>query len=155
MLHSLRKAQQSLEAYSRQAAPQIDKKKNKKNKAESTKVLPILRDPSFWQDVATAARILGPIHEIQYLSEADNYSLHRVINNWMLIKQSLLKSTTEHGTEHCHLSHIVKILWDDRYLKQITTLHVVASLLNPENHVVKSIGQTPEAAFGPIITAFF
>ena len=118
-------------------------------------MLPIIRDPFFWKDVVTATRILTPIHEIQYLSEADNYPLHRVINNWMLIKQSLMKSATEHGTDQCHLSHIVNKVWDDRYLTQITTLHVVAGLLVPENHAVKSMGQSSEATFGLIMTEFF
>ena len=37
----------------------------------------------------------------------------------------------------------------------MTKLHVVASLLVPEKHAVKSIEQTSEYAFGPIMTRFF
>lgn len=73
----------------------------------------------------------------------------------MLIKQSLLKSATEHNTEYCHLPHIIQTVWDARFLKQVTSLHVVASLLVPENHAVTSMGQTPEVGFGPIMTDFF
>lgn len=151
MLRALRRSQAALEAYSQQTSPQIDKGRKKK----TVHILPILRDPYFWQKVATATRILTPIHEIQCLSEADNYPLYRVINNWILIKQSLMKSGTEHGTQDCQIPYIVRTLWDDRYLKQVTELHVVTSLLIPGNHTIKSIGQTPETAFGPIMTRFF
>ena len=151
MLNALRRSQHAFEAYSQQSIPQIDIKKKKNEK----KVLPILRDLHFWRDVAIATRILTPIHDIQVLSEAENYPLHRVLDNWMQIKHSLMRSATEHGTESCQLTHIVHTLWDDRYLKQITELHVVASLLVPEKHGVKSIGQTPEHVFGPIMTRFF
>ena len=86
ILESVLKNQQALQCYAQQATPQIDK--NKKNK--DTHILPILRDLPFWQDVATVSRILTPIHQIQYVSEADNYPLYRVLDNWMEIKAELL-----------------------------------------------------------------
>ena len=151
MLHALRRSQQTFETYSQQFTPQIDKSKKKNKK----KVLPILRDLRFWRDVALAARILKPIHKIQYLSETNNYLLYRVIDNWMLIKQSLMRSVTEHNTKSCQLSYIVNTLWDDRYLKQITELHVITSLLVSKKHTVKSIEQTPKYTFDSIMTRFF
>ena len=102
-----------------------------------------------------AIRILTPIHEIQYLFKINNYLLYRVINNWMLIKQSLIKSITKHNTKHCQLFYIVNILWNVRFLKQITLLYVVANLLFPNNHVVKSMKQIFEIAFSQIIIEFF
>ena len=151
MLYALRRSQQIFKAYSQQFTPQIDKSKKKNKK----KVLSILRDLRFWRDIALTARILKPIHKIQYLSETDNYSLYRVIDNWILIKQSLMKSATEHNTKSCQLSYIVNTLWNDRYLKQMTKLYVVTSLLIPEKHAIKSIEQTSKYAFNPIITRFF
>ena len=73
----------------------------------------------------------------------------------MLIKQSLMRSATEHDTKPCQLSYIVNTLWDDRYLKQMTELHVVVSLLVSKKHAVKSIEQTSEYTFDPIMTRFF
>ena len=150
LLDSLYRSSLAIQAYSQQALPQIDKKKKK-----DTYILSILRDPTFWQDVTTARRILTPIHKIQYLSEADNYPLHRVLDNWMLIKQSLLRSANEYGTEQCQLPFIINTLWDQRFLTQITELHIVATLLDPRKFAVKSVGQTPESAFGEFMTRFF
>ena len=73
----------------------------------------------------------------------------------MLIKQSLMKSAPEYGTADCQLPFIVHTLWDQRFLTQVTELHVIAALLIPRNYAVTSIGQTPEAAFGGFMTRFF
>ena len=151
ILHALRRSQQAFEAYSQQSIPQIDANKKKNEK----KILPILQDLHFWRDVFIATRILTPIHEIQFLSETDNYPLYRVLDNWILIKQSLMRSAQEPNTKECDLAYIVDTLWDNRYLTQITELHVVATLLVPEKHAVKLIEQTPEHAFDSIITRFF
>ena len=144
-----------MKIYSQQTTSQIDKTKNKKNKKEFTNVLSIIRDPYFWKNMITATRILTLIYKIQYLSKINNYSLHRIINNWILIKQFLIKSIIEHNTKHCYLSHIINKVWDDRYLTQIIILHVIASLLIPENHVIKSMNQSIEVTFDHIIIEFF
>lgn len=150
LLNALYRSCLTIQEYSQQSNPQIDK-----NKKADQRILPILRDSKFWQDVTTARRILTPIHEIQYLSEADNYPLYRVLDNWMLIKQSLMKSATEYGTVDYQLSFIVETLWDQRYLTQITELHVIATLLIPRNYATTSVGQTSKIAFEDFMTRFF
>ena len=139
MLNSVLANQRVLELYSQQAHPQIDA--NKKNK--ETHVLPILQDLGFWQDAARIQRILKPIHEIQYLSESDNYPLYRVLDNWMQIKISIMRLSQERGMESANIPHIANTLWDDRYLHQINQLHVAAYLLVPNNHAKTTAGQSP------------
>lgn len=151
MLNSVLANQRVLERYSQQAHPQIDTNKKKRQ----THVLPILQDPIFWQDAARIQRILKPIHEIQYLSEADNYPLYRVLDNWMQIKASMMNLSQERGMEHANLPHIVNTIWDERYLTQITELHVAAYLLNPTNHARTAAGQSPITAFSSIMLWFF
>ena len=73
----------------------------------------------------------------------------------MLIKQFLMKSTIEHDTKHCYLSQIINKVWDDRYLTQIITLHIITNLLIFENHAVKSISQNTETTFDYIMIEFF
>ena len=66
-----------------------------------------------------------------------------------------MKSIIEHNTKHCYLLYIINKVWNDRYLTQIIILHIIASLLIPENHAVKFINQSIEITFDHIMIKFF
>ncbi len=54
-----------------------------------------------------------------------------------------------------NLQYIADVVWEDRYLTQITELHVVAALLIPQNHNIKVIEVFTEQAFSFIMHRFF
>ncbi len=75
MLDSVLKIEQVLQNYTQQGRPKFDQGRKK----DAKQVLPVLRDLGFWKDCDTVHRVLAPIHKAQYLSEADNYTFHKVI----------------------------------------------------------------------------
>ena len=52
------------------------------------------------------------------------------------------------------LYHIVKVIWEDRFLKQNDELHVMAALLISENHTVKLMSVTAKHAFVNLMHSF-
>lgn len=139
MLGSVLKNEQVLQNYARQGRPKIDQGRKK----DAKQVLPVLRDPGFWKDCDTVHQVLAPIHEVQYLSEADNYALHKVVATWMKIRVHLIWMSTEHGIEQAVLPHLVKTVWQTRYEKQTQKIHLQAALLVPASHNAIMIGYTP------------
>ncbi len=151
MLGSVLKNEQVLQNYARQGRPKNDQGRKKYAK----QVLPVLCDPGFWKNCDTVHRVLAPIHEVQYLSEADNYALHKVITTWIKIRVHLIQMSKEHGIEQAVLPNLVKTVWQTRYEKQTQKTHLQAALLVPASHNATIIRYTPKVEFNELMMEFF
>ena len=148
LLNSVLNNQQALLGYFQQKNPGIDQGRNKPLGS-------FVNDYSFWKKLTMVKKILNPIHKLQYMSEAEGYKLYTVTNNWNIIRSHLYSMAEEESDSEADLYHIAHVVWEDRYLSQITELHVVASLLLPQNRTIKVVGVTTEHAFSSIMHRFF
>jgi len=143
LMNSVLKNEEAITRYVRQLKPGID-----------PKIISHLKNSDFWASLEQARDILEPIHQTQYLSEAEDYSLSRVLENWNRIRADLYSKAKKYPTIEC-LTHIADVIWEDRMLNQSTTLHVVSALLLPRNHDIKVVGLTTSPAFNTIMMSFF
>lgn len=140
------KNQQALLNYFTQKKPGLDV-------GRKTKLGEIVNDYSYWHKLQIVKEIIDPFHKNQYLSEAGNYPLYRVAANWNIIRSHLYAKTKEY--HDIGLRQIADEVWEDRYLQQLTELHIIAALLNPLNHNIQLVGTSHARAFGPIMSRFF
>ena len=89
------------------------------------------------------------------MSEAEGHKLYAVTANWNRLRSHLYTMAKEDEDSEMDLHHIAEIVWEDRYLSQITELHVVAALLVPQNHNIQVIGVSTSQAFFSIMHRFF
>ena len=89
------------------------------------------------------------------MSEAEGHKLYAVTANWNRLRSHLYTMAKEDEDSEMDLHHIAEITWEDRYLSQITELHVVAALLVPQNHNIQVIGVSTSQAFFSIMHRFF
>ncbi len=149
-MNSVLKNEETLMKYVRQFKPEIDSNKGR----NTTKILPHLKNLNFWTSLKQARDILKSLHQIQYLSEAKNYSLSRVLHNWNKIRADLYSKAKKYPHIEC-LKHIADDIWKLRLLQQSTSLHVVAALLLPQSHDIKVVGLTVSSTFSSIMLTFF
>ena len=142
------KSKQAILDYFQQNAPGIDQ-------GRSHPLGTFVNDFSFWKKLAIVQKILDPIHKAQYMSEAEGHKLYAVTANWNRLRSHLYTMAKEDEDSEMDLHHIAEIVWEDRYLSQITELHVVAALLVPQNHNIQVIGVSTSQAFFSIMHRFF
>ena len=147
LLNSVLRNQQALLDYFQQKNPGIDQ--GRKNSLRS-----FVNDFSFWKKLTIVKKVMDPIHQFQYMSEAEEHKLYTIANTWNKIR-SHLYSMAANEDDETDLNHIAQVIWEDRYLSQITELHVVAALLLPQNHAIKVLGVSTEPTFAPLMHRFF
>ena len=77
-------------------------------------------------------RILGPIHDRQALSEADNAFLPAVTPAWLAIRKHL--ADLPQDRLQAPVKAIQNCVWEARYKKQVMSIHAVAWALHPAQH---------------------
>ncbi len=150
LMNSVLKNEKAIIRYVRQLKSKIDVNKNK----NTIKIIFYLKNLDFWTSLKQARDILESIHQIQYLSEAENYSLFRVLQNWNKIRAHLYFKVKQYLVIKC-LIHIANHVWENRMLSQSTSLHVVTALLLSWNHDIKIIDLTVSSTFNSIMMNFF
>ncbi len=149
-MNSVLKNEKTIIRYVRQFKLRIDVNKNK----NTIKIISHLKNLDFWTFLKQACDILKSIHQIQYLSEAENYSLVRVLQNWNKIWVHLYFKVKQYLVIKC-LKHIANHVWKNQMLSQFTSLHVVTALLLSWNHDIKIIDLTASSTFNFIMMSFF
>ncbi len=149
-MNSVLKNEKTIIRYVRQFKSRIDVNKNK----NTIKIISHLKNLDFWTSLEQARDILEFIHQIQYLSEAEDYSLFRVLQNWNKIRVHLYFKVKQYLVIEC-LTHIANHVWKNRMLSQSTSLHVVTALLLPRNHDIKIVDLTVSLTFNSIMMNFF
>ena len=144
------KNEQALVRYARQPKPGLDERKGK----DHNKIIPHLKNSDFWTDLQLVKTLLEPIHEIQYISEAEDYPLYKVAKNWNRIRAHLYSMARAHP-EIDDLQPLPEHVWEDRFLTQCTPLHITAALLLPENWNTEVVGVTTRSGFNSIMMEFF
>ena len=150
LLTAIWRNQQAFMSYAAQIRPGIDHQKDKKH----VPICPILKDTQFWADLTTAKDLLDPIHRIQYTSESESYPLYRVCSNWNDIRAHLMKKAQQHP-HITDLKDLANKTWDDRYLRQVQPINVVAALLWPKRWNCTVVGVTTRPAFMQVMHDFF
>jgi len=84
-MNSVLKNEEAIMRYVRQLKPGIDSNKGR----NTARILSHLKNPNFWTSLEQARNILEPLHQTQYLFEAEDYSLSRVLHNWNKIRADL------------------------------------------------------------------
>ena len=84
--HSVICSKKALRRYSLDPQAKFNSKHNKKGDDNvHEKVLNILCDHQFWNDLEDVEQILQPIHEAQKMSESDDAHIGHVIKHWDFI----------------------------------------------------------------------
>ncbi len=107
---------------------------------------------TFWVEYSTWRD--QSIHQTQYLSEAENYLLFRMLENWNRIQVNLYFKIKKYSIIEC-LKHIANVIWKNQMLNQSITLHVVSALLLSWNHDIKIVDLITSSAFNIIMMSFF
>ena len=149
-MNSVLKNERAIIRYVRQLKSRIDVNKNK----NTIKIVSHLKNLDFWTSLEQARDILESIHQIQYLSEAEDYSLVRVLQNWNKIQAHLYFKVKQYFIIEC-LNHIANHVWKNRVLSQSTSLHIVAALLLSRNQNIMIIDLTARSTFNAIMMSFF
>jgi len=97
LMNSVLKNEEAIMRYARQPKPGIDSNKGR----NTAKILPHLKNPKFWTSLEQARDILEPLHQTQYLSEAEDYSLSRVLHNWNKIRADLYSKAKKYPHIEC------------------------------------------------------
>jgi len=101
-----------------------------------------------------ACDILKSLHQIQYLSEAENYSLSWVLHNWNKIRADLYFKAKKYSHIEC-LKDIADDVWELQLLQQSTSLHVIIALLLSQSHDIKVVDLMISSTFSSIMLIFF
>ena len=136
--------------YIRQLKSKLDDNKDR----NITKILSHLKNLNFWIFLKQACDILKSLHQIQYLSEAENYSLSRVFHNWNKIRADLYFKAKKYSHIEC-LKDIADNVWKLQLFQQSTSLHVIIALLLSQNHDIKVVNLTISSTFNSIMLIFF
>jgi hypothetical protein len=149
-MSSVLKNEKTIIRYIRQSKSRINVNKSK----NTIKIISHLKNLDFWTFLKQARDIFKSIHQIQYFSEAEDYSLIRVLQNWNKIQTYLYFKVKQYLVIKC-LKHIVNHVWKNWMFSQFTSLHVVAALLLSWNHDIKIIDLTTSLIFNSIMMNFF
>jgi hypothetical protein len=94
------------------------------NECENAEILEALTDILYWNDVDELLDILIPINEAQIMSESSKGNLSQVYERWGQIRDHL--ALQEQATSLLNE-------YEDRVIKQISDIHLIAFHLNPAN----------------------
>jgi len=133
---------------------QLKSKLNNNKDRNITKILSHLKNLNFWIFLKQARDILKSLHQIQYFSEAKNYSLSRVLHNWNKIRADLYFKAKKYSHIKC-LKDIADDVWELQLLQQSTSLHVIVALLLSQNHDIKVVDLMISLTFSSIMLIFF
>ncbi len=149
-MNSVLKNEKAIIRYIRKFKSRIDVNKNK----NTIKIVSHFKNLNFWTFLKQAHNVLEFIHQIQYLLEAEDYLLFRVLQNWNKIWAYLYFKVKQYLIIKC-LTHIANHVWKNQMLSQFTSLHVVTALLLSWNHDIKIIDLTISLTFNFIMMNFF
>ncbi len=150
IINSVLKNEKTIIRYIRQLKSRIDDNKSR----NIAKILSHLKNLNFWIILKQARDILKSLHQIQYLSEAKNYSLSWVLHNWNKIQANLYFKAKKYSYIEC-LKDIADDIWELQLLQQSTSLHVVIALLLSQSHDIKVVDLTISLTFSSIMLIFF
>jgi hypothetical protein len=100
------------------------------NKCENEDILIYLGDVLFWNNVDELLEIFKPFHEAQIMSESSKSNLSYVYSRWNKVKNYL---TTQHALIRTDLLSV----YEERFEKQISEIHLMAFYLNPVNQAAQ------------------
>ncbi len=90
--------------------------KDRKNDCEDTKILNIIKDPLFWEDLENLKELLKFIYEFQIISESSKGDLSDIKERWDDIREYL--------TAHENSTELLRI-FDERRTKQTSPAHII------------------------------
>lgn len=104
----------------------------------------LLLDYRFWNNLEDVKKVLQSIHEQQKMSESNRAHLGYVVSRWKRIELHLRGSLSRINYSYADKIRAIFIsdvnakgysthLWNDRFNKQVTDIHLAAYYLDPAN----------------------